>query len=823
MFMGRPLSLRPSKRSSTCIFIMLCFLCTGVAVLHAASDENWDGHFDFFIHGGAGFDNVVRCISVKGGAVFAGGDFIYAGGEEVNHVAYWNGYTFAAFDSGLNGSVRAIALDGYVLYAGGNFTQAGILDVNHIARWDGDEWSALGAGFDTTVCALAVFDGHVYAGGRFKTVGGDSVYHIARWNGSEWSPLGSGVNSSVHVITVHGDEIYVGGTFTKAGGITVNGIARWAGDSWSPVGGGVSGSGPQGVASVDAIRFDGGGDCYVGGNFTEAGGVPVGFIARWDGSTWDSLGPGLNGRVFGVGIVEEGVVAGGGFNASGDNYIHHIGLWNGSNWVDMGNGTGTDTWVFAVEVDGPDVYFGGDFTRVNAIQDVGRIARWRNYYFYTLENSNHGMDGVVTSLVARGENIFACGSFHHGGCTYCYYVGMWNGDRWFPLGSGTTSNLQAVEADSEYVYIGGHFTNAGGTFAENIARWDGNGWLPLGPGIKEWIVYALDSDGENLCVGGEFTTAGFEPADNVAKWDGLGWSALGSGTDGPVYAVAIVGDDLYAGGDFETAGGITVNNIARWNGSAWEAMSSGTDGPVYALASHGTDLYVGGSFMYAGYELFNNIARWNGSSWSALGSGLFGRGVNGPVRAIDIYDGAVYAGGGFTEAGGDTASRIAVFTGDEWLPLGSGVSGEGNPHWPQGVRAFACTGDGDIFVGGNFEVAGGKSSMYIGLWHTSLTAVDEGDIASPRHSLSQNYPNPFNPHTVIRYEVQAPGGRVSISIYNVGGRLIKTLINAPHREGVYEASWSGLDERGRAVASGVYFCRMLVSDFEQTRKLVLLR
>jgi len=81
---------------------------------------------------------------------------------------------------------------------------------------------------------------------------------------------------------------------------------------------------------------------------------------------------------------------------------------------------------------------------------------------------------------------------------------------------------------------------------------------------------------------------------------------------------------------------------------------------VHALAVSGTDLYVGGSFIQAGSSDANfNIAKWNGSSWSPLGSGMAG-GDNSPwVLALAVSGSDLYAGGGFTTAGGKVSCYVA--------------------------------------------------------------------------------------------------------------------------------------------------------------------
>jgi len=99
---------------------------------------------------------------------------------------------------------------------------------------------------------------------------------------------------------------------------------------------------------------------------------------------------------------------------------------------------------------------------------------------------------------------------------------------------------------------------------------------------------------------------------------------------------------------------------------------------------------------------------------------------------------------------------------------------------------------------------------------------EESDLP-PVFGLSQNYPNPFNPVTAIHYDVPAGGGMVSIRIYDVGGRLVRTLVNGHETAGRKSVVWRGLDNRGKSVTAGVYFYRLTAPGFEKTRKMVLLK
>jgi FlgD Ig-like domain len=97
-----------------------------------------------------------------------------------------------------------------------------------------------------------------------------------------------------------------------------------------------------------------------------------------------------------------------------------------------------------------------------------------------------------------------------------------------------------------------------------------------------------------------------------------------------------------------------------------------------------------------------------------------------------------------------------------------------------------------------------------------------GTGALPVNSLQQNRPNPFNPQTTIAFSIKARG-HVGLSIYDVGGRLVRTLANETRAAGAYQLTWDGRDARGQAVASGVYFYRLVAPEFTKTRKMVLLK
>lgn len=97
-----------------------------------------------------------------------------------------------------------------------------------------------------------------------------------------------------------------------------------------------------------------------------------------------------------------------------------------------------------------------------------------------------------------------------------------------------------------------------------------------------------------------------------------------------------------------------------------------------------------------------------------------------------------------------------------------------------------------------------------------------GDEVPSATQVYQPYPNPFNPGTTIEYTLSEPG-YVSLAIYNVKGALVRQLVSESKGAGRYEVKWLGIDNSGRHVASGTYFCRMASGDNTSVVKMLLVK
>jgi len=132
-------------------------------------------------------------------------------------------------------------------------------------------------------------------------------------------------------------------------------------------------------------------------------------------------------------------------------------------------------------------------------------------------------------------------------------------------------------------------------------------------------------------------------------------------------------------------------------------------------------------------------------------------------------------------------------------------------------------------LNGKFDGSGEISLLSAG-FEAGVQSELSKEVLSPKatlpkaFALSQNFPNPFNPSTTVAYDI--PEGKevqVRLNIYNVRGQLVRTLVDEVKSEGSYQIQWDGNSNNGQKVSSGVYFYRLVAGEFNQTRKMVILK
>lgn len=491
------------------------------------------------------------------------------------------------------------------LVVGGRFAVADAATC-HVAYHDGAAWTPMPQlpllqPAAAKVVALTVFNGQLIA---------LSQGTVCRWNGATWDTVGStGIGQSTttyHAAAVYQGELYVAGNFINADPITApnvsaRGIARWNGTTWSTVG---TNSTNYPVVYTLAVFNN---VLYAGGTFTSIAGVSASYLAAWNGTAWSAAGN-PNGRI-------DSLVTRSTFSLA-------------------------STQLFA----------GGRFTQIGGAlaQGVARLAASPGSVWTAMNGlpATYAQDGVDLVVRASGVSGYVLSS-HTGG-----HVRTWNGTAW-------TDDFQVAMAD--FSMLG---THNGRTFV----------------GRK-----SVDAPAESR------DALAFGPFETV----------YGAGICGRVYAVAEYNGQPVIGGDFQRIGTTVCNGLAIRTASGWQPLAGGVTGgtgSVRALVPNGNILYVAGSFSVATGGVAENIAAYSGGAWQPLGNGL-----NGTVSAlVQRSNGWLYAGGSFTASGATPTVAIAGFNGATWSVVKGGLDFNVGP---SSVQRLAIDGS-ILYVAGNFTTAG---------------------------------------------------------------------------------------------------------------------
>lgn len=126
------------------------------------------------------------------------------------------------------------------------------------------------------------------------------------------------------------------------------------------------------------------------------------------------------------------------------------------------------------------------------------------------------------------------------------------------------------------------------------------------------------------------------------------------------------------------------------------------------------------------------------------------------------------------------------------------------------------------FVFGSDGYVGGEGWYIDDVYAESDFSSDDDPVQTLRYHLFGNYPNPFNPTTTISFELPAPA-QVRLEIFNLRGQKVRSLLDSQLPAGAHSAVWSGDDDRGNAVSSGVYLYRLSNGEGTLTRKMMLMK
>ncbi len=505
----------------------------------------------------------------------------------------------------------------------------------------------------------------------------DAHAQCARWLTGPGQAI-QGTNGPVNAFAkMPNGDLIAAGDFNAADSALTNLVARWTGSSWQSIaGGGVPRPNPYSPMIPYAVAASPTGEIYLGGSLSLNSSIY--YITRWDGSAWTLMGSGVDNTVRAIAVMPNGdVIAAGDFANAGGAPATRIARWNAaSGWAPLGLGLG-----------------GGN---ANAL------------------------------AVLPNGNLLVGGNFQTAGGIPSPNLAVWDGASWSPfpasLFASPNAKIRALLAlPDSTIYAGGTFVTASG--ALNIIKWTGSSWAPLGAGVNDEVRSITQLTGGDIAVGGGFNSAGGVDVAGLAAWNGVAWRRIGSnahpiGTQ--VNAVAPLPNNEVAIGvtgirpDPANYLGITYGfpGVLRSNAGVIVPLGNepGLSGPDRSLftstvtvsslaALSGGDVVAAGTFYFAGDTAnvanVRGMARWDGSRWSRFGAGVNLDAGQRIRTLLALPNNNLVAAGNFTAIDGVPAANIARWNGATWSPLGSGILTGGGK-----VAALLSLPNGDLIAAG---------------------------------------------------------------------------------------------------------------------------
>lgn len=793
---------------------------------------------------GDGFDQAPTCLAVYRGELYAAGYFGLSGTTSMSGIARWDGAAWQPVGEGLQqSSARAMAVHDDKLFVGGSFvTPVGDYDFNFLAVWDGATWSQSGV-FMGRIEALAVYDNTLFAAGLFsyirycftEDVGYpcDDAHHIAQFDGS-WRFVGTGTDGRIRALSVHDGKLIAGGAFTSAGGSPANNIAAWDGSDWSALEQGVN----HEVFALAPFQRD----LAVGGRFTEASGETATRIARWNGTSWSTFGSGLDDEV-GTLRQEDGYLyVGGRFSNAGGSPSNCIARWDTADPTPI-------EYVIDAEFTGhfPTLQYAADAVAEQDLitlepglfdEDIFIRNKWPTVSgsgvsteIRSLDWSGTGVqydnDGQLTQVTVQ-EDCKVNPSGH--GFTFqdCRFESR-------PEVDGLGSN-QTIELVSCKLILGGELWYGGSATLISMRDCECTGPVSIGN----------DAFSEVLDSSFRFSDLQLYGGDAVVLSGSTFLDGSSASIDGGLFHISATSNlfvdagSLHVDGNLSGGPQIVENQMIRSGGIS--AQNAGFD-PVEVTHNSLTDCILGIAVEADERILVedNLLIR--------CGTGIDGPSSSG-FRAEDrVLSNTVVdcAGTGIRwltqrdrsslwierniVVGCDVGISLTppeevlfVACNDVWSNPGGNWIGIPNPTGVNGNISedpFFCVPSVDDFTLASDSPCAPAQQPTCGL--IGARDVGCGEIAdvpevdSPAREIQ--YPNPIRPGQSVVFRIP-DGIEAAVRLFDSTGRRV--VSTGGRLNGEQTIVWTGQDERGCALASGVYYWRLVLNDEVSEHKMVTL-
>jgi uncharacterized delta-60 repeat protein len=460
----------------------------------------------------------------------------------------------------------------------------------------------------------------------------------------------------------------------------------------------------------------------------------------------------------------------------------------------------------------------------------------------------NGNDNAYAITLDASANIYVTGESYGTGTDYDIATVKYNanGNQEWSVRYNGPRNLydwaNAIAVDNGgNVYITGGSEGIGTDFDCVTIKYNSSGqeqWSQRYNGSANSIDYAnaitVDNIGNAYITGVSFTTGSSYNyvtvkynADGVTQWSQT-YNGTANGSDA---ATAITVDGLgnvyVTGRSFGTGTNRDYVTI-KYNSDGqeqWVQRYNGTgnneDAANAITVDNLANVYVTGLSIGVGTERDYATVKYNAAGIEQWVQRYNGTGNGDDIAYSLVVDNweNVYV----------TGSSHGISSSDDYLTIK--YDANGNEQWVHrynGLRnrydqalSIAVNNSGLIFITGTSEGSGtGNDIVTIKYFQTSALGEDNIGISEP-HLFSIS-PNPFNSQTTIKYQLSCYE-HVSLQVFDVTGRIVKTLVNDLQVQGKYNVIWDGKDENGNVVKQGVYFSILKIGDRQKQKKTILLK
>jgi glucose/arabinose dehydrogenase len=593
-----------------------------------------------------------------------------------------------------------------MLYVGGYFSQIGprtgaFAAVSPATGTPAKPFPYFGG---TVSCAVPDGQGGVYVGGTFITSGSVATTNLAhlRLDQTLDPAFTFTIDGGVAALATYNNQLVVGGTFGQVNGqsrsnlVVVELVAAQVG----PFALGIDG--PVQVLAVTSNLL------YVGGTFTHVGGTDRPYLAAvdltaqsltaWDPSPNSHFHYGITGMV----SADSRVYVSGDFDQIAQTTRNQLAAFDATTGVllDWDAQASNSYWIQTLAVSTNAVYVAGNFTGLGG-QPRSALAALDKATGSALP-WNPGVLYGVYALAVSGNTVYVGGDFPSvatNGPPRLAAVDAVSGASlpWTPAPGGVVLTILPM---GDWVYVGGGFDSAAGVNRQVLAAVDLVSGAPAawnaGMGADASagsFVWALAANEDTLFIGGWFWGIGGELRSSLGSARLSDGSVLpfdpGLSPDPPgdvqVSSLCLAGTNLIVNGSLLLD--TVVGQRVEWN--------LGTDGPIYSFAAANGALYVGGDFAHAGGQSRSGLAAFDVNTYELL---PWSPSVDGPVGILLVRDQTIIAYGAFQNANGLPCTNIAAFdmvSGD--LALG-----------PRALTTDAAVqsltvGDGALYLAGGFS------------------------------------------------------------------------------------------------------------------------